>query len=120
MQKRAPPSDEQYAARLLSSSSGSFWWCERVFSLTHSIARTTPIQAYVVVKFPECSSGDLEFSKSGDNRWDISWIFVKCLGSNKPSFTFEGSHEYYCKIQSRGTNTPVVKLTVDGARNQNL
>ncbi|CAM9966156.1 unnamed protein product [Ascophyllum nodosum] len=81
---------------------------------------TGPFKAYVVVKFPECSSGDLEFSKSGDNRWDISWKFVKCLGSNKPSFTFEGSHEYYCKIQSRGTNTPVVKLTVDGARNQNL
>ena len=66
-------------------------------------------------KCPECSPGDLDFSKSGDGRWDISWKFVKCPGSNKPSFIFQGSHEYYWKIQPLGTNTPVVELTVDGA-----
>ena len=66
-------------------------------------------------KCPECSVGDLDFSKSGDGRWDISWNFVKCPGSNRPSFIFEGSHNYYWKIQPRGTSTPVVELTVEGA-----
>ena len=73
-------------------------------------------QAYVMDKCPECSHGDLDFSKSGDGRWDISWKFVPCPGgSDKPSFIFEGSHEYYWKIQPRGTKTPVVELKVDGA-----
>ncbi|CAN0347440.1 unnamed protein product, partial [Ascophyllum nodosum] len=76
---------------------------------------TGSFKAYVMDKCPECSSGDLDFSKSGDGRWDISWKFVKCPGSSKPSFIFEGSHEYYWKIQPRGTKTPVAELTVEGA-----
>ncbi|CAN0291073.1 unnamed protein product, partial [Ascophyllum nodosum] len=72
-------------------------------------------KAYVMDKCPKCSVGDLDFSKSGDGRWDISWNFVKCPGSNRPSFIFEGSHSYYWKIQPRGTSTPVVELTVEGA-----
>ncbi|CAM9700723.1 unnamed protein product [Ascophyllum nodosum] len=76
---------------------------------------TGPFKAYVMDKCPECATGDLDFSKSGDGRWDISWKFVECPGSSEPSFIFEGSHEYYWKIQPRGTKTPVVELTVDGA-----
>ena len=76
---------------------------------------TTSLQAYVMDKCPECATGDLDFSKSGDGRWDISWTFVECPGSDTPSFIFEGSHEYYWKIQPRGTKTPVEELTVDGA-----
>ncbi|CAM9965889.1 unnamed protein product [Ascophyllum nodosum] len=76
---------------------------------------TGTFKAYVMDKCPECSTGDLDFSKSGDGRWDISWKFVACPGSDKPSFIFEGSHEYFWKIQPRGTKTPVTELTVDGA-----
>ena len=68
-------------------------------------------------KCPECSYGDLDFSESGDGRWDISWKFVPCPGgSSKPSFIFEGSNEYYWKIQPRGTKTPVVELKVAGVK----
>ena len=62
----------------------------------------------------ECSKGDLDFAKSGDGRWDISWKFVECPSGGDPSFIFEGSNEWYWKIQPRGTKSPVSELWVDG------
>ena len=52
---------------------------------------------------------------SGDGRWDIEWEFVACPGESV-SFEFQGSHEYYWKIQPRGTSTPVVSLEINGQK----
>ena len=49
----------------------------------------------------------------GDGRWDIEWEFVPCPGESI-SFEFEGSNAHYWKIQPRGTETPVVSLTING------
>lgn len=67
-------------------------------------------------KCPECADSDLDFSESGDGRWDIEWNFVECPGAGDPSFVFEGSNNFYWKIQPRGTATPVETLTVNGVK----
>ena len=63
-----------------------------------------------------CAKGDLDFAKSGDGRWDISWKFVECPSGGNPSFIFEGSNEWYWKIQPRETKSPVTQLWVDGKK----
>lgn len=62
---------------------------------------------------PECKEGDLDFSQNGDGRWDIKWEFVKCPGESL-TFVFEGSNNYYWKIQPLGTKTPVKTLKING------
>lgn len=62
----------------------------------------------------ECAQGDLDFARSGDGRWDVSWKFVECPKGGEPSFIFEGSNEWYWKIQPRETGTPVTQLWVNG------
>ena len=64
----------------------------------------------------ECAKGDLDFAKSGDGRWDIEWKFVECPSGDNPSFIFEGSNEWYWKIQARETKSPVTQLWVDGKK----
>lgn len=70
-------------------------------------------KGFVSDKCPECGTDDLDLSMDGDGRFPIDWEFVPCPGS-KPTFIFEGSNEYYWKIQPRGTSTPVVSLFVSG------
>lgn len=65
-------------------------------------------------KCPECAESDLDFAQSGDGRWEIEWHFVECAGGGEPFFVFEGSNNFYWKIQPRGTSTPVERLTVNG------
>lgn len=65
-------------------------------------------------KCPECAESDLDFAQSGDGRWEIEWHFVECSGGGEPHFVFEGSNNFYWKIQPRGTSTPVERLTVNG------
>lgn len=62
---------------------------------------------------PECSFGDLDFSMSGDGRWDVSWQFVPCPGQGV-SFVSPSANPWYMKIQPRGTKTPVESLTING------
>lgn len=64
---------------------------------------------------PECSSGDLDFAADGDGRWDISWHFVPCDGGDDITYIFEGSNEFYWKIQPRGGKVSVyiLKYTLD-------
>ncbi|CAB1107438.1 unnamed protein product [Ectocarpus sp. CCAP 1310/34] len=70
-------------------------------------------KAFITDKCPECQKGDLDFSMSGDGRWDIEWKFVACPGE-ETSFVSPSANPYYWKVQPRGTTTPVVSLTVDG------
>lgn len=77
---------------------------------------TGSFKAFVSDQCPECAYGDLDFSQSGDGRWDITWNFVPCPGGDdEASFLFEGSNDFYWKIQPRGTKTPVQSLSVNGA-----
>eukprot|EP00752_Nemacystus_decipiens_P013639 g12092.t1 len=70
-------------------------------------------KGWISDRCPECKPGDLDFSMSGDGRWEIEWEFVPCPGESI-TFQFEGSNAYYWKIQPRGTRTPVVSLTING------
>ncbi|CAM9699042.1 unnamed protein product [Ectocarpus sp. 13 AM-2016] len=71
-------------------------------------------KAYVTDRCPECLFGDLDFAADGDGRWDISWHFVPCEGSADQTFLFEGSNEFYWKIQPRGGRSPVERLWING------
>ncbi|CAM9702843.1 unnamed protein product [Pylaiella littoralis] len=73
-----------------------------------------PFKAYVTDRCPECVPGDLDFSVSGDGRWDITWRFVPCEASSDQTFLFEGSNDFYWKIQPRGGRSPVERLWVNG------
>lgn len=72
--------------------------------------------AYVHDRCPasECRRGSLDLSESGDGRWKIKFRFVKCPFRNRLSFLFEGSHQYYWKIQPRGLRVPARKVTING------
>lgn len=61
-----------------------------------------------------CAKGDLDFAMVGDGRWDIEWKFVECPSGGDPSFIFEGSNDWYWKIQPRETKSPVMQLWVGG------
>eukprot|EP00904_Undaria_pinnatifida_P005778 jgi/Undpi1/232/HiC_scaffold_1.g00229.m1 len=80
----------------------------------------TPItgnfRGFVSDSCEECAKGDLDFATTGDGRWDITWKFVECPSGGDPSFIFEGSNEWYWKIQPRGTGSPVKELWVDGEK----
>eukprot|EP00903_Cladosiphon_okamuranus_P017318 g15956.t1 len=73
-----------------------------------------PFKAYVTDRCPECAFGDLDLALSGDGRWDITWRFVPCEDSSDQTFLFEGSNDYYWKIQPRGGKSPVEKLWING------
>lgn len=62
---------------------------------------------------PECKEGDLDFSMSGDGRWDVEWKFVECPGEDL-SFVSPSANPWYMKVQPRGTKTPVESVTIDG------
>ncbi|CAN0259808.1 unnamed protein product, partial [Pylaiella littoralis] len=68
--------------------------------------------AYVSDKCPECVEGDLDFGISGDGRLLVDWKLVPCPGEST-SFHFEGSNGYYWKVQVRGTETPVLTLSIN-------
>lgn len=72
-------------------------------------------KAYVHDRCPECKPGDIDLSVSGDGRWDVSWKFIPCP-SNNPSFLFEGSNQFYWKIQFRGSVYPIQSAFIAGIK----
>lgn len=80
---------------------------------------TTPITgtfyAYVHDHCHECKKGDLDLSSSGDGRWNISFKFIPCP-QNSPELLFEGSNDYYKKIQIRGLTYPAWGMHISGKR----
>jgi hypothetical protein len=45
-------------------------------------------------------TGDVDLGVDGDGRWDITIQAVQCpVGSGKINFKFQGSNEYYIKLQ---------------------
>lgn len=73
-----------------------------------------PFKGFISDSCGGCAKGDLDFAMVGDGRWDIEWKFVECPSGGNPSFIFEGSNDWYWKIQPRETKSPVIKLTVNG------
>lgn len=69
--------------------------------------------AYVMDRCPECNYGDIDLSRDGDGRWDVSWRFIECPVQDL-SFLFEGSNEYYWKMQPRGLRSPATQVLVNG------
>lgn len=72
-------------------------------------------RAYVHDRCPECRRGDLDLSSSGDGRWHISWKFVACP-MNDAFFAFEGSNNFYKKIQVRGLRFPARAMWINGKK----
>lgn len=71
-------------------------------------------KAYAMDRCPECPYGDIDLAKSGDGRWDVSWKVIPCEGSSHIEFQFEGSHEFYIKMQPRGMKSPAKSVKVNG------
>lgn len=103
---------EQYA------NSASCGACLKVTGHGNGIG-TTPITgtfyAYVHDHCYECKKGDLDLSSSGDGRWNISFKFIPCP-NNQPELLFEGSNDYYKKIQIRGLTYPAWGMHINGKR----
>lgn len=80
----------------------------------------TPVRgkfrAYVHDRCPECGRGDLDLSKGGDGIWRINWKFIPCPVTNDVSFVFEGSNNFYKKIQVRGLQYPARTMTIAGKK----
>eukprot|EP00803_Ostreobium_quekettii_P004794 evm.model.scf_1049EXC.1 EVM.evm.TU.scf_1049EXC.1 scf_1049EXC:9030-10199(+) len=74
---------------------------------------TGSFMAFVSDNCPGCKWGDIDLSTNGDGRWDVQWTAVPCPDS-QISFKFEGSHQWYLKVQPRGMKSPAVKVTIDG------
>lgn len=70
--------------------------------------------AYIHDRCPECSHGSLDLSQDGDGRWKIRFRFVPCPFEDHLSFLFEGSNDFYWKLQPRGLKYPVDTVTVNG------
>lgn len=75
---------------------------------------TGDFKGFIMDKCSECATSDLDFSKSGDGRWDIEWEFVECPYEEEPYFVFEGSNNFYWKISPRAFLVPVTNLYVNG------
>lgn len=103
---------EQYA------NSASCGACLEVIGHGNGIG-TTPITgkfyAYVHDHCYECKKGDLDLSSTGDGRWNISFKFIPCP-QNSPELLFEGSNDYYKKIQIRGLRYPAWGMHISGKR----
>lgn len=72
-------------------------------------------RAYIHDRCPECRRGDVDLSKGGDGRWAVNWKFVPCP-NNDASFVFEGSNNFYKKIQVRGLRYPAAMMFIAGRK----
>ncbi|CAG5126535.1 unnamed protein product [Candidula unifasciata] len=60
---------------------------------------------------PECKTGSVDFSLDGDGRWDITIQAVQCpVGSSKIQYSFQGSNEWYLKLQVRNARIPITEV----------
>ncbi|OWF52840.1 uncharacterized protein LOC110447205 [Mizuhopecten yessoensis] len=60
---------------------------------------------------PECHAGSVDFAKNGDGRWGISIRAIQCPVGNTPiEYKFQGSNDYYLKLQVRNARIPATKV----------
>ncbi|KAL8591884.1 hypothetical protein ACOMHN_044380 [Nucella lapillus] len=63
---------------------------------------------------PGCGEdGSVDFSLSGDGRWDIEIQAVQCpVGNNKLQYSFQGSNPWYLKLQVANYRIPPNEVSV--------
>ncbi|OWF52842.1 Expansin-YoaJ [Mizuhopecten yessoensis] len=62
---------------------------------------------------PECKKGDVDFSETADGRWNISIRAIQCpVGNTSIEYKFQGSNEYYLKLQVRNARIPATSFEV--------
>ena len=91
--------------------------CGECLSVTGPLGSTI---VKVVDLCPECISGDLDLSLAafaaianpGDGRVDISWERVECPVAGNLAFRFQGSHEFYLKLQALDHRQGVQAMSV--------
>jgi len=71
-----------------------------------------PYRVFVADECPTCKSGDLDFSVPGDGRWNIQWYAVDCNPTGSVQYMFQGSNQYYIKLQVRNTVVPIQSVQV--------
>ncbi|XP_064610112.1 expansin-YoaJ-like [Liolophura sinensis] len=86
-------------------------------------AGNTPITGdfYVFVDnlCPECLEGSLDFGQDGDGRWAIEVQAVQCpVGNTKIQYSFQGSHQWYIKLQIRNHRIPITGLRLYQSKRQ--
>ncbi|XP_060066506.1 uncharacterized protein LOC132546807 [Ylistrum balloti] len=60
---------------------------------------------------PECHAGSVDFAKNGDGRWGISIRAIQCpVGNTKIEYKFQGSNDYYLKLQIRNARIPATQV----------
>jgi expansin (peptidoglycan-binding protein) len=68
----------------------------------------TGTEVYMVDNLcPECKTGSLDLAKNGDGRWKINWIAVPCPTKGGLTYKFQGSQEWYLKMQVGNHKIPV-------------
>jgi len=71
----------------------------------------TAFTAFVTDECPSCASGGIDLGKSGDGAWGIEWEAVVCpVGSYKIHYQFQGSNDYYIKLQVLGHAIPITAV----------
>jgi expansin (peptidoglycan-binding protein) len=78
---------------------------------------TSYFTAFVTDQCPECLTGSIDIGKSGDGRWGVEWTAVNCpVGSETLRYKFEGSNDWYLKVQVVGGRIPIssVEFNVGG------
>jgi hypothetical protein len=74
----------------------------------------TPFIGFIQDKCPGCGSKDLDLAKNGDGRWNINWKAVACpvTSSDKLWYKFEGSNNWYVKLQVVNHKLPLKGVTL--------
>jgi len=64
---------------------------------------------------PSCNAGSLDLGETGDGIWDISWIAVPCpnCATNKISWFYQGTNDFFMKVQARNHVVPVASVSVN-------
>jgi len=78
----------------------------------------TPFIAYVVDSCDGCDQGfgpgwDVYDSTVKSGAWLVNWTAIECPGSQLVSYEFEGSNQWYIKLQVRAHKVPLLAVRWD-------
>ncbi|XP_076451211.1 uncharacterized protein LOC143287151 [Babylonia areolata] len=70
---------------------------------------------------PECVEGSMDIAIDGDGRWAIEIQAVQCpVGDTFIQYSFQGSNEWYLKLQVRNARVPPMKVEGISLAGQNV
>jgi len=71
----------------------------------------TAFTVFVHDECPGCPTPSIDLSTSGDGSWGITWKAVPCpVGSEKLKYKFQGSNQYYLKMQVVSHKLPLSRV----------